>query len=90
TRFALDDAGTVRLAGRVSLPATDGRMIAATTVFALLAAEAEAYTPDHVAALTWLDRADIEAFNAMFAGKPRLAYHSWTGVGQHTNATAME
>ncbi|WP_163047249.1 hypothetical protein, partial [Acinetobacter nosocomialis] len=23
-------------------------------------------------------------------GKPRLAYHSWTGVGQHTNATAME
>lgn len=90
TRFALGDAGTIRLAGRVSLPATDGRTIAATTVFDLLTAEAEAYTPDQVAALTWLDRADIEAFNAVFAGKPRLAYHSWTGVGQHSNATAME
>ncbi|MGL4289803.1 MAG: molybdopterin-dependent oxidoreductase, partial [Phreatobacter sp.] len=90
TRFALEEADTVRLKGSLSLPGADGRTIAATTVFDLLAAEAEAYTPDHVAALTWLDRAEIETFNAVFAGKPRLAYHSWTGVGQHTNATAME
>ncbi|WP_246088410.1 molybdopterin-dependent oxidoreductase [Phreatobacter stygius] len=90
TRLALENADRVRLEGNVTLLAADGRTIAAATVFDLLAAEAAAYTPDHVAALTWLDRTDIEAFNALFAGKPRLAYHSWTGVGQHTNATAME
>lgn len=90
TRFALQGADAVRLDGRATLQGVGGRTIAAATAFVLLAAEAEAYTPDHVAALTWLDRADIEAFNAVFAGRPRLAYHSWTGVGQHTNATAME
>lgn len=89
TRFPLDSEG-VRLHGRVTLPGCGGRTISAVTAFDLLAAEAAAYTPEQVAALTWLGTDDIAAFYALFAGKPRLAYHSWTGVGQHTNATAME
>ncbi len=54
------------------------------------AERAAPYTPARVAELTWLPIADIEAFNALLAARPRLAYHSWTGVGQHTNATAIE
>ena len=40
--------------------------------------------------MTWLDAGDIAAFYALFENSPRLAYHSWTGVGQHTNATMTE
>lgn len=89
-RRALDDAGTVALSGRLRITGRDGEVIDASTVFDLLSAEAEPYTPAHVAALTWLGEAEIEAFNRLFAGRPKLAYHSWTGVGQHSNATAIE
>ena len=89
-RRELDDAGTVALSGRLRITGRDGEVIDASTVFDLLSAEAEPYTPAHVAALTWLGEAEIEAFNRLFAGRPKLAYHSWTGVGQHSNATAIE
>ncbi len=79
-----------RLRGVLSVRARDGRMISAATAFELLAERAAAYTPARVAELTWLPVEDIEACNALLAARPRLAYHSWTGVGQHTNATAIE
>lgn len=88
TRRAQDGAG--RLRGTLHIRALDGRAISAATAFELLAERAAEYTPSRVAALTWLGTPEIEAFNALFAGRPRLAYHSWTGVGQHTNATATE
>ncbi|WGR97715.1 molybdopterin-dependent oxidoreductase [Bradyrhizobium sp. ISRA443] len=88
TRYAPETGGQLR--GTFSVRARDGRPILAATAFELLAARVADYTPERVAALTWLPIDDIEAFNALFAGRPRLAYHSWTGVGQHTNATAIE
>ncbi|MGH6884678.1 MAG: molybdopterin-dependent oxidoreductase, partial [Geminicoccales bacterium] len=90
TRFALARPGTIRLNGPAMVRAADGRALTCRTVFDLLAAEADAYTLDHVAALTWLAPADISAFYGLFCDRPRLAYHSWTGVGQHTNATLTE
>ncbi|MHC2468998.1 molybdopterin-dependent oxidoreductase [Bradyrhizobium embrapense] len=88
TRYAPERGG--RLRGALSIRSRDGRMISAATAFELLAERAAPYTPSRVAELTWLDVADIDAFNALLAARPRLAYHSWTGVGQHTNATAIE
>src|SRR5882757_297496 len=88
TRYAPQGSGQLR--GALSIRARDGRLISAATAFELLAERVADYTPAHVAALTWLGVDDIEAFNALFANRPRLAYHSWTGVGQHTNATAIE
>ncbi|MHC2332993.1 anaerobic selenocysteine-containing dehydrogenase/ferredoxin-NADP reductase [Bradyrhizobium sp. USDA 4454] len=88
TRYAPESGGLLR--GALSICACDGRMIAAATAFELLVERAAPYTPARVAELTWLDVADIDAFNALLAARPRLAYHSWTGVGQHTNATAIE
>ncbi|WP_407169272.1 molybdopterin-dependent oxidoreductase [Bradyrhizobium sp. ORS 111] len=88
TRYAPETGGQLR--GALSIRARDGRLIAAKTAFELLAERVADYTPERVAALTWLPIGDVEAFNALFAGRRQLAYHSWTGVGQHTNATAIE
>ena len=75
---------------QVHLTDAAGDRRACASVLHLLAEEADIYDPTRVAAITQLDPAAIERFNALFAGAPRLAYHSWTGVGQHTNATATE
>ncbi len=89
-RAALNAPERVQLDARVSLKARDGTPVAAATAFFLLAERARGFTPEHVAALTWLSPADIAAFHALLEGAPRLAYYAWTGVGQHTNATMTE
>ena len=90
TSLALPDGASIRLDARNNLTACDGRTIEVATVFSLLAAEAAPYTPARVASLTWIEEAKLWEFYALFENSPKLAYHSWTGVGQHTNATAIE
>lgn len=68
----------------------DGRRYECVTALQMLANTVDRYTPEEVAALTWLDKSDIARFNAVFENSPRLSYHAWTGVGQHTNATQTE
>jgi anaerobic selenocysteine-containing dehydrogenase len=89
-RFPLSRSDRIRLTGSTTIVTTNGRALTCRTVFELLAAEVDAYTLDHVATLTWLPPPDISAFYELFCDRPRLAYHSWTGVGQHTNATLTE
>ncbi|MDP4023984.1 molybdopterin-dependent oxidoreductase [Methylobacterium sp. NEAU 140] len=79
-----------RLDARLDLVDAAGRARACASVLHLLAREAAPYDRDRVAALTRLAPAAIDRFHALFAGAPRLAYHAWTGVGQHTNATLTE
>jgi anaerobic selenocysteine-containing dehydrogenase len=57
TRIALARSGTIQLTGSAAVRTADGRALRCPTVFDLLAAEADAYTLDHVAALTWLQPA---------------------------------
>lgn len=90
TRVAAPDPASYKLDCRATLIAQDGRAIAAATAFNLLTAAANPYTIARVAELTWLDESKIAAFYELFENSPRLAYHSWTGVGQHTNATMIE
>ncbi|MGY8630987.1 molybdopterin-dependent oxidoreductase [Bradyrhizobium sp. 14AA] len=90
TRAAAQDDASCELDARIMLTARDGRTIAAATAFHLLRAEAAPYTIARVAELTWLGAGKIAAFYELFENSPRLAYHSWTGVGQHTNATMIE
>lgn len=90
TRQALERPQDIVLDGEITLQGADGRAIACATVMRLLAREAAAFTPEHVAGITGLAIADLSRFYALFEGSPRLAYHSWTGVGQHSNATMIE
>ncbi|MET7241736.1 molybdopterin-dependent oxidoreductase [Methylobacterium sp. EM32] len=84
------DDPAILLRGEDVLRTRDGRTLSCATALTLLEREAASYTPDHVAALTGLRPDDLARFNALFEGSSRLAYHSWTGVGQHTNATQTE
>lgn len=90
TRRELAPDTVPRLRARLDLAGTDGRRRRCASAFELLANEAAAYTVEQVARLTWLEPDAIQSFNALFAGAPKLAYHAWTGVGQHTNATMTE
>ncbi len=90
TSEELERPQDVVLDGEVALRSADGRAISCATVMRLLADEAAAFTLDHVAGITGLATADLARFYALFEGSPRLAYHSWTGVGQHSNATMIE
>jgi anaerobic selenocysteine-containing dehydrogenase/ferredoxin-NADP reductase len=90
TRHELERAEDVDLTAEINLSLPDGSSVVATTALQMLAKKAEPYTPEQTAALTWLAVEDVRAFNAAFEKGPRLTYHSWTGVGQHTNATQTE
>ncbi|WNJ88512.1 molybdopterin-dependent oxidoreductase [Bosea sp. 685] len=90
TRQTFPDGAGIQLDAAVALQALDGRVIDATTVFHLLAERARGYTLSRVAELTWIAEAEIAAFHALLEDAPRLAYYSWTGVGQHSNATMTE
>jgi anaerobic selenocysteine-containing dehydrogenase/ferredoxin-NADP reductase len=89
-RVAVIDSANCRLNDNTTLVGGDGHPIAAATAFSLLSAAAAPYTLAHVAQVTWLEERKIADFYALFENSPRLAYHSWTGVGQHTNATMTE
>ena len=80
--LTLDTEGTLR--------DCSGRRRRYKSVLRLLAGHVGPYTPKHVQTLTWIDEASIHRFNALFELGPKLAYHAWTGVGQHTNATQTE
>ncbi|OIS92859.1 molybdopterin oxidoreductase [Brucella cytisi] len=80
----------IRLDAMVSIKLGDGRKVGAKTAFQMLREAVEPYDFDHVSDLTWLDTTVIRSFAGLFEGSPRLAYHSWTGVGQHSNASAIE
>ncbi|MFE1599679.1 molybdopterin-dependent oxidoreductase [Methylobacterium sp. ID0610] len=84
------DDPAILLQGEADLQAGDGRRLRCATALTLLEREAAPYTPDSVAGITGLHPDDLARFYALFENAPRLAYHSWTGVGQHTNATQTE
>ncbi len=67
-----------------------GRHRRYATVLSLLKRHVAPFTEEHVADITWVASEKVHAFNALFMHAPKLAYHSWTGVGQHTNATQTE
>lgn len=85
-----EPTGTLQLCGAPVLTARDGRKIRTRTVFSLLEEASAPFTPEYVADVTWSDAADLLRFYRLLEGAPRFAYHSWTGVGQQTNATAIE
>lgn len=81
TDFMLRGTVTVDLAG-ASLPCAPA--------FELLAQACAAYTPDKVLRITGVAEAPLRSAAALFGEGRRVAYHAWTGIGQHTNATQSE
>lgn len=89
-RAAAEVTDNLMLDHEIRLIDRNGTEFSARTVFSHLRESAEPYTTAHVAEVSWVDEADLIQFYTLLEDGPKLAYHSWTGVGQHTNATAIE
>lgn len=60
------------------------------TVWRALRRHVSEYEPERVYRLTGVPPQALAAAADLMQGGRRMAYHSWTGVGQHTNATQTE
>jgi anaerobic selenocysteine-containing dehydrogenase/ferredoxin-NADP reductase len=80
----------LRLRGAVHVPRQGAGLVECRPVFELLAQAASRYTPDTVRSITGVDEASLLAAARLFSGSPRIAYHAWTGLAQHANATQSE
>ncbi|QHI98768.1 molybdopterin-dependent oxidoreductase [Xylophilus rhododendri] len=78
------------LRGTVQVTLADGRTLACDTAFELMARGAESYDPATVEALTGVAPDALQKAADLLGESRRAAYHSWTGIGQHTNATQAE
>lgn len=58
--------------------------------FELYAEECARFPADRAAALTWIPEGDIRNAASLIGAAKRVAYHAWSGVGQHENATQNE
>lgn len=80
------------LRGAVTVELTDGAVECAPA-FERLSQACAAYTPAEVERITGVAEAPLRKAAALFGeggeGR-RVAYHAWTGIGQHTNATQSE
>ena len=85
--FALQ--GDLDLELRSAAPGAPTRL-RCTPVFELLRQAAAAYPPARVAQITGVPEAELRAAATLLASSRRVAYHAWTGIGQHTNATQSE
>ncbi|MEW6340418.1 MAG: molybdopterin-dependent oxidoreductase [Paraburkholderia sp.] len=83
--FALDGDYTVSV-----VSGARSATVRCTPAFALYRGALDEYTPQRVEALTGVRAADVVAVAKMLAPGQRIAYHAWSGVGQHTNATQTE
>nr|WP_312795776.1 molybdopterin-dependent oxidoreductase [Tianweitania sp.] len=81
--------GVFNLSSAGEAQGTEGT-ICCTPAFALLEQGAEAYTVNYVCRVTGVDPLALAEAGRLLRAGQRIAYHSWTGVGQHTNATQTE
>lgn len=89
----VDDAQHIALRGTFSIPRIGGgerESLLCQPAFDLYAAECARYTVERAAALTWIPEGDIRHAASLIGAAGRVAYHAWSGVGQHENATQTE
>lgn len=66
------------------------RPIECETAFTVFRRQAGKYGPAEIFDITGVTASQVDAAAEYFAGGKRLAYYSWNGVGQHTNATQTD
>lgn len=86
TDLAIDGNYTVSVVDGGGRSAT----IQCTPAFELYKTALDEFTPERVEALTGVRAADVIEVARMLGPGQRIAYHAWSGVGQHTNATQTE
>ncbi|MFC6670002.1 molybdopterin-dependent oxidoreductase [Marinobacterium aestuariivivens] len=85
-------AGAARCAldGRYRVWLRSGETVECEPVFARLAQACDHYTPDFVERISGVDAGQLTRAAELLVSSRRVAYHAWTGIGQHENATQTE
>lgn len=78
------------LAGRYNVTLISGEQVICEPVFALLERACAAYTPEFVARISGVNEQQLLQASEFLSSSKRVAYHAWTGIGQHENATQTE
>ncbi|OEV04466.1 molybdopterin-dependent oxidoreductase [Streptomyces oceani] len=78
------------LRGEFTVVSHEGLAVRVRPAFDRYARACEPWTLARTARHTWIPEAELHAFAEEFAEAGTVAYHSWTGVGQHGNATQTE
>jgi anaerobic selenocysteine-containing dehydrogenase/ferredoxin-NADP reductase len=92
TRFdaAAQGAGGFALSGRFDIALGAGGQVTCRPALDLLAERCAAYTPARVSEVSGVPPQQLRAAAELIAQARPVAYHAWTGIGQHTNATQTE
>ncbi len=81
------EGGTPALNGRFEIAGADGAPIPCRTAFELYRERCGAYTPERVEEITWVPAEQLRAAARLIAEAGAVSCYSWSGVGQHTNAS---
>lgn len=90
TRAHAERPGDFALRGEYTVTVRGGLPVRVRPAFDLYVRACEPWTLARTARDTWIPEAELRAFAEEFAAARSVAYHSWTGVGQHGNATQTE
>lgn len=82
------DGAALRGAFRVTL--RDGTCLECRPAFDHLCEALAPYDADAVQSLCGVSPEQLDAAAGLFSGTQRVAYHAWSGVAQHANATQIE
>lgn len=91
TGRAAQDQGSenFRLRGAIEVK-SDTHSFSCIPAFELLSRACAAFTPQEVERITGVPPSSLHVTAELFGSCDRVAYHAWTGIGQHTNATQSE
>ena len=81
------DGGTPALDGCYEIAGADGVTIPCRTAFDLYRERCRAYTPERVEEIAWVPAEQLRAAARLIGESDAVSCYSWSGVGQHTNAS---
>lgn len=90
TRARAERSADFALRGAFTVDTAEGRTLGVRPAFEHYAQACEPWTMERTAQRTWIPEEDLRAFAEELAAARTVAYHSWTGVGQHGNAAQTE
>ena len=81
------DGGVPALDGRYEVAGADGTAIPCRTAFDLYRERCRAFTAERVEEITWVPADQLRAAARLMGEAYAVSSYSWSGVGQHTNAS---
>ena len=81
------DGGTPALDWRYEIAGAGGTTIPCRTAFDLYRERCRAFTPERVEEITWVPAEQLHAAARLLGEAEAVSSYSWSGVGQHTNAS---